>query len=78
MKSHLKTMHRSVHSVHARHALHSQQTMTLDGGNDQNQGHTMNVTAVSFHSEGKWIMTASEDGTIRIWDMRSVKHQHAL
>lgn len=30
----------------------------------------MNVTAVSFHSEGKWLVTGSEDGTIRIWDLR--------
>lgn len=35
--------------------------------------HTMNVTAVSFHSEGKWLVTGSEDGTIRIWDLRCVR-----
>ena len=29
--------------------------------------HTMNVTSVSFHSEGKWLVTGGEDGTIRIW-----------
>ncbi|KIK25346.1 hypothetical protein PISMIDRAFT_9703 [Pisolithus microcarpus 441] len=33
--------------------------------------HTMNVTAVSFHSEGKRLVTGSEDGTIRIWDLSS-------
>jgi len=32
----------------------------------------MNVTAVSFHNEGKWLVTGSEDGTIRIWDLRCV------
>jgi len=31
----------------------------------------MNVTAVSFHNEGKWLVTGSEDGTIRIWDLRN-------
>jgi WD40 repeat protein len=34
--------------------------------------HTMNVTSVSFHSEGKWLVTGSEDGTIIIWDLRCV------
>ena len=36
------------------------------------EGHTWNVTSVSFHSEGKWLVTGSEDGTIKIWDLRSV------
>lgn len=27
---------------------------------------------MSFHSEGKWLVTGSEDGTIRIWDLRCV------
>ncbi|KZS99125.1 WD40 repeat-like protein [Sistotremastrum niveocremeum HHB9708] len=35
------------------------------------EGHTHNVTSVSFHSEGKWLVTGSEDGTIRIWDLRT-------
>jgi WD40 repeat protein len=36
------------------------------------EGHTLNVTSVSFHSEGKWLVTGSEDGTIKIWDLRCV------
>ncbi|KAK0227988.1 hypothetical protein IW262DRAFT_1263922 [Armillaria fumosa] len=31
-------------------------------------GHTKNVTSIQFHSEGKWLVTGSKDGTIRIWD----------
>jgi WD40 repeat protein len=26
---------------------------------------------VGFHCEGKWVVTSSEDGTVRIWDTRS-------
>ncbi|KAL1918960.1 uncharacterized protein VTP21DRAFT_2341 [Calcarisporiella thermophila] len=38
-------------------------------------GHTSNITAVSFHSEGKWMVTGSEDGTVKIWDLRSATVQ---
>jgi G protein beta subunit-like protein len=34
-------------------------------------GHTGNVTAVGFHKDGKWMYTGSEDGTIKIWDLRA-------
>jgi WD40 repeat protein len=36
------------------------------------EGHTSNVSAVAFHTEGKWLVTGSEDGTIKIWDLRYV------
>lgn len=36
------------------------------------EGHNGNITAVCFHSEGKWLVTGSEDGTIKIWDLRYV------
>lgn len=35
------------------------------------EGHTNNVTGVAFHCEGKWMVTSSEDGTVKIWDVRS-------
>lgn len=35
------------------------------------EGHTANVTAVAFQSSGRWIVTASEDGTIKIFDIRA-------
>ncbi|KAF7322594.1 WD-REPEATS-REGION domain-containing protein [Mycena chlorophos] len=35
------------------------------------EAHTGNITAVCFHSEGKWLVTGSEDGTIKIWDLRT-------
>jgi G protein beta subunit-like protein len=34
-------------------------------------GHTNNVTAVGFQKEGKWMYSGSEDGTIKIWDLRA-------
>ena len=35
------------------------------------EGHNGNVTGVAFHCEGKWLVTSSEDGTVKIWDTRS-------
>ena len=32
--------------------------------------HTGNVMAVGFHSDGNWMYSGSEDGTIKIWDLR--------
>ncbi|ORX90652.1 WD repeat-containing protein pop3 [Basidiobolus meristosporus CBS 931.73] len=34
-------------------------------------GHTGNITSVAFHIEGKWMATGSEDGTVKIWDVRA-------
>lgn len=34
------------------------------------EGHTGNVTAVAIQVEGKWMVTSSEDGTVKVWDMR--------
>jgi G protein beta subunit-like protein len=35
------------------------------------EGHTSSVTAVGFQKDGKWIYSASEDGSVRIWDPRT-------
>ncbi|KAI9654740.1 MAG: TOR complex subunit lst8 [Trizodia sp. TS-e1964] len=35
------------------------------------EGHTGNITGVGFHVEGKWMATSSEDGTVKIWDVRT-------
>lgn len=33
-------------------------------------GHTANVTSLAWHAEGKWLVSGSEDGTVKIWDIR--------
>ncbi|KAL2923669.1 Target of rapamycin complex subunit LST8-1, partial [Bienertia sinuspersici] len=33
--------------------------------------HTNNVTAVGFPIDGNWMYSGSEDGTIKIWDLRA-------
>ena len=38
-------------------------------------GHTGNVTALAWHCDGRWIVTGSEDGTLKIWDIRSATVQ---
>lgn len=35
------------------------------------EGHTGNVTSVSFEAAGRWLVSSSEDGTIKIWDARA-------
>ena len=39
------------------------------------EGHTGNVTGVGWHCEGKWLVTSSEDGTVKIWDTRTATVQ---
>ena len=34
-------------------------------------GHTGNVTAVGFEPHGSWMYTGSEDGTVKMWDLRA-------
>lgn len=34
-------------------------------------GHTSNVTGVVFQGEGKWVVTSGEDGSVKLWDVRT-------
>ena len=35
------------------------------------EGHTGNVVACGFQRDAKWMYTGSEDGSIKVWDLRS-------
>ena len=35
------------------------------------EGHSNNITAVAFHLDTKWMVTSSEDSTVKIWDTRT-------
>lgn len=34
-------------------------------------GHASNVTCVGFQAHGKWMYSCSDDGTVKIWDLRA-------
>eukprot|EP01101_Sappina_pedata_P006708 TRINITY_DN3411_c0_g1_i1.p1 TRINITY_DN3411_c0_g1~~TRINITY_DN3411_c0_g1_i1.p1 ORF type:complete len:316 (+),score=108.09 TRINITY_DN3411_c0_g1_i1:27-950(+) len=34
-------------------------------------GHTSNVTSIGFQRDGKWMYSCSEDGFIKVWDLRA-------
>lgn len=39
------------------------------------EGHTGNITALGFSKKSNWLYTASEDGSIRIWDFYTHRSQ---
>jgi target of rapamycin complex subunit LST8 len=38
------------------------------------EGHTGNVTSIGFQQEGRFLYSGSEDGTVKVWDLRSAKY----
>jgi len=45
------------------HSNNPQPVMNFDG-------HTHNVTSVGFDKESKWMYSGSDDGTVKVWDLR--------
>ncbi|KAI8057919.1 quinon protein alcohol dehydrogenase-like superfamily [Syncephalis plumigaleata] len=35
------------------------------------EGHTANVTGIAFSASSTWVATSSEDGTVKVWDIRT-------
>lgn len=35
------------------------------------EGHKNNVTSLQFQADNKWMVTSLEDGTVKVWDVRS-------
>ena len=42
------------------------------------QGHTMAVKSIAFSPDGRQLVTGSDDGTMRIWDLASGQHVATL
>ncbi|EPQ25937.1 uncharacterized protein PFL1_06392 [Pseudozyma flocculosa PF-1] len=38
-------------------------------------GHVGNVTSIAWHCDAKWLVSGSEDGTLKIWDTRTSRAQ---
>ena len=42
------------------------------------EGHTNNVTAVGFQKDGRYLFSGSEDGTIKVWDLRNPHYSRSF
>jgi target of rapamycin complex subunit LST8 len=42
------------------------------------EGHTNNVTAVGFQKKGRYLYSSSEDGTVKIWDLRNPSYSRSF
>ena len=42
------------------------------------EGHTSSVTSIGFQKDGKYLYSGSEDGTIKIWDLRNPNYSRSF
>ena len=50
---------------------HQQPVLTLEG-------HTSNVTSLGFQRDGRYLYSGSEDGTIKLWDLRNPTYSRSF
>mmetsp|Transcript_9220 Transcript_9220/g.14272 ORF Transcript_9220/g.14272 Transcript_9220/m.14272 type:complete len:334 (+) Transcript_9220:205-1206(+) len=54
----------------------------INAGNDDPiltlEGHTSTVTCLGFQRDGRYLYSAGEDGTIKLWDLRSRTYSRSL
>lgn len=41
-------------------------------------GHSSSVTSLGFQQSGRWMYSSSEDGTVKIWDLRSSTYSRSF
>ncbi|KAG2732466.1 hypothetical protein G9P44_004883 [Scheffersomyces stipitis] len=63
-------------------ATHGNSNNNSNNNNNNNpvmtfEGHTNNVTSLAFQIENKWMVTSSEDGTVKVWDVRAPSVQRS-
>ena len=61
----------------ARNFVRLWDTVTGQQSGEPFKGHEKNVVAVTFHPNNKWIVSASEDGMLKVWE-RDGKSREAL
>ena len=42
------------------------------------EGHTGNVTSLGFQRNGRYLYSGSEDGTVKLWDLRSPTYSRSF
>ncbi|KAG7363790.1 WD40 repeat-containing protein [Nitzschia inconspicua] len=56
---------------HDHHGNQSNPVLTLEG-------HTSNVTSLGFQRDGRFLYSSSEDGTIKLWDLRNPTYSRSF
>lgn len=49
--------------------IHQKPVLTLEG-------HESNVTSIGFQKDGRFLYSGSEDGTVKVWDLRNPNYSH--